>query len=151
MYSKQQASQLRQEFWTNFGRYMQPVLSSEGERINWVNYKTGVKHVFFRMVASKGASIAIVMEHPDIENQKKCFHQFVQLRKLFENTMNETWNWENGVAGENGKIISRISRELKGVHVFNKADWPALISFFKPRLVALDEFWSLVKPGFETW
>ena len=51
MYSKHEASQLRQEFWTPFGRYMQPVLSSEGERVNWINYKTGAKHIYFRMDA----------------------------------------------------------------------------------------------------
>jgi hypothetical protein len=43
MYSKDQASQLKQEFWTAFGQYMGPVLSAEGLRTNWINYKTGVK------------------------------------------------------------------------------------------------------------
>jgi hypothetical protein len=65
--------------------------------------------------------------------------------------MNEQWEWEALVADENGKTVSRIYKELGGVNIFNKTDWPALISFFKPRLIAFDEFWSLVKPGFEAW
>ena len=30
MFSKQEASQLRKEFWTAFGQYMKPVLSADG-------------------------------------------------------------------------------------------------------------------------
>jgi hypothetical protein len=64
MYTKEQASQLKQAFWTAFGQYMGPVLSAEGLRTNWINYKTGVKHIFFRMQAdNKMASIAIEIAH----------------------------------------------------------------------------------------
>jgi hypothetical protein len=149
MYSKQQASQPRQEFWTAFGKYMQPVLSAEGEKINWVNYKTGVKHIFFRMQANKGALIAIELSYPNPGDRRAQFNKFLQLKTLFTTTMQEDWIWQQDTQDENGKITSRISRELAGVNIFNKADWPALISFFKPRIIALDAFWSMVKPGFE--
>ena len=49
MYSKAEATQLRQAFWTAFGQYMAPVPSAEGETTNWINYKTGFKHLYFRM------------------------------------------------------------------------------------------------------
>jgi hypothetical protein len=39
---------------------------------------------------------------------------------------------------------------MEGVSIFNKEDWPKLISFFKPRIVALDEFWNMVKYSFES-
>ena len=60
MYSKQQASLLRKNFWTRFGQYMRPVKNSEGGSINWLNYKTGIKHIYFRMDANTDhARIAI--------------------------------------------------------------------------------------------
>ncbi|RZK28608.1 MAG: DUF4268 domain-containing protein, partial [Hymenobacter sp.] len=46
MYSKAEATQLRQAFWTTFGQYMAPVPSAEGWPTNWINYKTGLKHVY---------------------------------------------------------------------------------------------------------
>ena len=151
MYSKQQASQLRQEFWTALGKYMQPVLSSEGEKINWVNYKTGAKNIYFRMQAGKGAVIAIEITHPDAELQREYFDRFVQLRSLFRNILEEEWQWQLYVKDENGKFISRIYTEMQGVNIFNKNDWPALISFFKPRIIVLDKFWNEVKHGFDVW
>src|SRR5689334_3229582 len=105
MYSKQQASQLRQEFWTAFGRYMQPVLSAEGEKINWINYKTGIRHIFFRMHAAKGASIGIEITHPDAGIQLEYFEKFLQLKKIFADVMGEEWTWARADADENGKII----------------------------------------------
>ena len=56
MYSKSEASQLKQEFWTSFGQYMSPVLSAEGEKLNWINYKTGEKDIFFKMKANNKKS-----------------------------------------------------------------------------------------------
>ncbi len=56
MYSKQEAANLKREFWTVFGQYMRPVLSADGEQINWVNYKTGEKHVFFKCEADSKAA-----------------------------------------------------------------------------------------------
>jgi len=149
MYSKQEASHIRQEFWTAFGRYMQPVLSAEGETINWINYKTGVRHIYFRMDAGKGARISIELNHPDAAVQKEQFTLLTQMKQLLYNSLQEEWEWVSGVKDEHGKIHSLVFKELSGVHLFNKADWPALISFFKPRIIALDAFWSDVKPAFE--
>ena len=60
MYSKKEISLTRQEFWTAFGQYMAPIPSAGGEKINWINYKTGVKHIYFKMEADqKFASIGL--------------------------------------------------------------------------------------------
>ncbi|HEY0677799.1 MAG TPA: DUF4268 domain-containing protein [Chitinophagaceae bacterium] len=150
MYSKQESSRLRQEFWTVFGRYMNPVISAEGERVNWINYKTGEKHVFFRMEAGSNlATIAIELTHPDHSIQQLYFEHFLQLKHVLESELGEPWEWQLHVTDEQGRTISRIYKQISNVSLFRKDDWPALISFFKERLIALDSFWSNVKYGFE--
>jgi len=150
MYSKDQASQLKQEFWTAFGQYMGPVLSAEGLRTNWINYKTGVKNIYFRMQAdNKHASISIDITHQDIELQELFFEQFLTYKTMLHSTLNEDWEWELNTTDEYGKTISRIYTELKPVSIYQKENWPQLISFFKPRIIALDEFWSDAKTAFE--
>lgn len=150
MYSKQEATKLKQQFWTAFGKYMSPVLSAEGEHINWINYKTGEKNIFFRMQAdNKIATISIVITHKDESLQELYFEQFIQLKTLLQNTINENWIWQLHMHDENEKTITRIYTSIEQVNIFNKEDWPQLISFFKPRIIALDEFWSDVKLVFE--
>ncbi|MFT2008258.1 DUF4268 domain-containing protein [Pontibacter sp. 13R65] len=150
MYTREQASQLRQAFWTAFGQYIAPHPSAEGLRTNWANYKTGLKHVYFRMQADKkSASIAIEITHPDPEIQLLFFEQFQELRAMLHDTVGEEWEWALHTTDEHNRIISRIYKELPSVNVFNKDDWPALISFFKPRIIALDEFWSNAQYSFD--
>jgi len=150
MYTKQEASQLRQAFWTTFGQYMSPVLSAEGEKINWINYKTGEKNIVFRMQAdNKKASIGVELNHPDEDIRHLYFEQFLQFKKLFEQSVQEDWSWVQDDHDEWGRGISRIYCEQDGISIFKKEDWPQLISFFKPRIIALDAFWSGVKYGFE--
>lgn len=150
MYSKDQASQIRQSFWTTFGQYIAPQPSAEGLKINWINYKTGIKHVNFKMQAeNRMASIAIEMTHPDAGIQELFFEQFKQLKIVLADALQEDWEWQLHTQDEYGKTISRIYRQLNEVSIFNRNDWPALISFFKPRIIALDEFWNDAKYSFD--
>jgi hypothetical protein len=151
MYSKQEASKIRQDFWTSFGHYMSPLLSSEGEKINWINYKTGEKNILFRMQADhRSANIAIVITHNHPGIRELYYAQLLELRKLLELEMAEPWTWAGETTDETGKTISRVYTELSPVNIFNRQDWPALISFFKPRLIALDAFWNQVKYAFDS-
>jgi hypothetical protein len=150
MYSKQEASKLREEFWTAFGQYMSPVLSAEHVKINWINYKTGIRYINFRFHAdNKKARIAIEITHPDPLTREILFDQFLQLKKLLHAQLAEEWTWASSHYNESGKEISVIYTELTHVNIFSKMQWPELISFFKPRIIALDEFWSSAKYAFE--
>lgn len=150
MYSKQEASQLRKNFWTSFGQYMKPLRNADGETVNWLNYKTGIKHLYFRMDADiRQASIAIELRHPDTELQQLYFEKFAQLKNILHQTVGEECDWKLHMTDEDGKTISRIGTVLNGVNVFNSADWPLIISFLKPRIMALDSFWIMIKEGWE--
>jgi hypothetical protein len=150
MFTREEASRIRQEFWTTFGKYMSPVLSAEGVKVNWVNYHTSLKDVYFRMDAGqKSAAIYIAMEQADAHIQELYFEQFLELKQYLHDILQEEWDWQLHARVADGKIISRIYKELPGVSVFNKDHWPDLISFFKPRLIALDSFWENAKYHFQ--
>lgn len=150
MYTKAETSKIKQEFWTAFGQYMKPVPSAEGNKVNWQNYKTGVKKVFFRMKAEKGfVSIGIEINHRDIVMQELLFEQFVLFKNLLHQHLAEEWQWEAKVTDEFGSPVSKIEKRMEGISVMDKNDWPSIISFLKPRIIALDAFWSDVRHGFE--
>ena len=150
MYSKDEAARLRQQFWISFGQHMKPVPSASGSTVHWINYKTGVKNIFFKMdVDNKKASIAIQLSHPDQDIRHLIFDQFEEFKLMLTNTLEEEWDWTRDFTDEYGKTISQISITISGVSIFNQQHWPQLISFFKPRIIALDDFWDNVKPVFE--
>lgn len=150
MYSKEEASKLRQQFWITFGKYMKPIPSAEGVPVNWVNYKTGVKNVFFKMNAErKQTSISIAIIHADLATRTLFFEQFLAFKNLFNDAINEEWEWELNALDEYGVALSKISKTINHICAFNQQDWPTIISFLKPRIIALDQFWTDVKPVFE--
>lgn len=129
---------------------MRPVKGAEGDTINWLNYKTGIKHIYFRMDAGQqNASIAIELKHTDTVLQQHYFEQLGQLRSILEQITGEKWEWQLHTTDEDGNRISRITTSLAPVSIFKEADWPSIISFLKPRIIALDEFWMMVKNTFE--
>ncbi len=129
MYGKAGAAQLRQAFWTTFGQYMAPVLSAEGLPTNWINYKTGLKNVYFRMEADhRRARIGIELTQPDAGIRALFFEQFEELKTLLHETLGETWTWEPAATDAHGQPLSRIYQELTPANLFSRDDWPALYS-----------------------
>lgn len=150
MYTKEEISKIRQQFWTKFGQYMKPVPGSSGEKVNWLNYKTGLRHIAFKMNADKEkATVAIEIKHPLKEERMSYYNQFVLLKTLMKNETGFDWKWEDIVLDENNQTISRISLTMENINVLNEKDWPAIIAFLKPGIMALDIFWEMVKDGFE--
>ncbi len=142
MYSKAEAAQRRQAFWTALGQYMAPVPAADGEPTNWINYRTGIKHVYFRLHADqRNARIAIELTHPDPAVREIFYEQLAELRPALEEAVGEVWTWDPATADAHGQLLARVSQELAGANLFEQADWPRLISFFKPRLIGLDAFW----------
>lgn len=151
MYTAQESSKIKQSFWTTFGQYMSPILSADGLKVNWVNYKTSVPYISFKMDAdNKQAIISILLTHSDIGIQQLYFEQFEQLRKMLELTLKEEWFWKPPTPNEYGKPLSSIYKELNGVSIYRQEDWPMLISFFKERIIGLDEFWNNARYALES-
>jgi hypothetical protein len=150
MYSKAQYAQLKETFWTRFGQYMSLNLSSDGEKINWVNYHTGFKGLYFRMDAgTRTASIAIEITMKDPLMRELFYDRFISLKAVLTESLQESWKWEKEFSEESGRVISRIYAEKENVNIMNEQMWPDIISFLKPRIIALDEFWATAKYAFE--
>lgn len=146
MYDKR----LKDEFWTSFGKYMALSHSATGEKQHWLNYKTGVRYLQFRMDADEHhAMIAIELANHDEEARQRLYNLFLADRDLLTQYTNEAWNWENDLNIDGGRTISKIYRELKEVNVYRKTDWPAIISFLKPAMMGLDLFWTEQKEFYQ--
>jgi hypothetical protein len=146
VYTKQDTSAMVRMFWTSLGRYLHVIKGANGETINWLNYKTGVYQVFFRMKADlKEASVAIELQHPDSAVRKKQFDQLLAMKKIFHDIVQEEWDWCANTHDAHGNEMSYVKKVLPGVNLLIKDNWPRIISFLKPRILALDEFWQFAK------
>ena len=129
---------------------MSPVPSAGEEKVNWINYKTGIKGISFKTNADNNrAYVVIEIFSADKELQQKYFEIFLHFKKQFEAAAGKDWDMRQHFTTEDGKDIARISTELNGINIFRETDWPAIISFLKTKIMGLDGFWSEFKSAFE--
>ena len=93
MYSPRHESAIREEFWTSFGRYVSPILSANGKKISWVNYKTGIKNIQFKMNAGKSGAIINIEITGDAEKINKFFSLFLSFKPAFVKVFEHNWKW----------------------------------------------------------
>lgn len=149
MYSKEIASAIRSRFFTKLGQYLHPIASSNGQKVNWINYKTGVKQIYFRIdLPNRGCEIGLEICSADADLRKRQFHLLETGRSILDSDPEIKWTWSESSILETGAEISRVFDRLDGVSVLNESDWPVLISFIKPRLLLLDRCWQEVKELF---
>ena len=142
MYSARQSAEIRQQFWISLGKYLTPVPSASGSRISWLNYHTGIKYLYFRMHAdSQEAYLGVESEHPEGEVRRAIFARFRLLSESLDTNIPLLWHWEEEAVNINGKLVSRIFLRLENVNIMDNRCWPAMISFFKSGIIALDKFW----------
>ncbi|RYY22617.1 MAG: DUF4268 domain-containing protein [Chitinophagaceae bacterium] len=139
MYDKK----IKEAFWAVFGKYMSLQPSGSGQKINWINYKTGVKYLHFRLAADdKKAGMYIELSHPDLELQQQMFNQLLQDKYMLNTDPDLHWLYTPGITNTEGRIISKVFVEQFGPNVYFRSDWPAIISFLKSALVIVDLFWT---------
>ena len=120
---------------------MAPIPSANGEKINWINYKTGVPKIQVRLQADiSSASMGIYIHTADEHLHAKQWQIFTHLKASLEQSLREKWVWKN--AAETQEDASTIGVAIAGVNVMDESTWPQLISFFKQRLVLFDAFWT---------
>ncbi len=132
MYSKEEALQIKKDFWIAF--------AAEYPR-KWLLYNTKIKDVTFKFyVDNKKAQVLLDIEPKD-ENKRKVYYEKVEsLKKILLEDYLEDAIFERNFYLENGKIISRVWVEKSGISINNKNYWNAVFEFFNEKMDAFERF-----------
>lgn len=150
MFSKKEAQAIRVEFWTAFGLYMKKHSSYFGPGHKWLNYKTGVRHIFFRLIAEKNqVAISIEIQHKDQGIRALNFDQFAEVRKILDEMLPTKMEHQLHHRNLDGQEIARIYASSEAYSIYRKDDWGEMFRFLEGRLVPLDEFWYDFKDLFK--
>lgn len=147
MLSKEEKKAINQEFWSDFKTYMRPHQSSNGRRVNWLNYPTDIKCIYLRLEADKfGARINFDIQPKDKGIREIIWEQMEELKKVMTDSMNgDVGNWNFEYSTKDVDSFSRISWELEGVNYYVLADREKIFTFFKEKLIPLDTFYQNFK------
>ncbi|WP_299101518.1 DUF4268 domain-containing protein [uncultured Winogradskyella sp.] len=137
MFSKEESRQLRQEFWTSFGKSFPR---------KWLLYDTKAKGVSFKFhFNTKSALIALDLED-DLENRINYWEKLVALKSILKNDYLPDAIFEEEFYLENGKEISRIYLPLEQkVSIHNKNSWRDVMEFFNVNMTLFEAFFEEYK------
>ena len=118
-------------------------------KAKWMNYRTGLKDVYFRLETDgRVARVAIDIQHEDLEIRALFYEQFTELKRMLEESMEETLVWDEAYPLHNGLTVSRIYFEEQGHNFYLKENWPAIFQFFERYSVRFDAFWDDFRESF---
>ena len=113
MYDKDTVKNTKTEFYTSFGKFMGKHRSAHGNKVKWVNYNTGIKHLYLRLETDKkSARICIDLQHKDDDIRELFYEQFKALKTVFHEIMETEWVWVEKHINETGFNQCRIYIEI---------------------------------------
>lgn len=142
MLSKEEAKELKIEFWNRLETQLSKIRNPHGSKVNWMSYNTGVNHLYFRMEADEqGCRLVVDLQFKDEDIREIFYEQFLEFESMLSNTFKNI-HWNRDFDHWNGKRISRIAIEKSDCNYLNKNDWDKMHLFLKVNFKKLDEFWD---------
>lgn len=133
MFSKQEALQIKKDFWTGF---------AEAYPRKWLLHNTKIKDVTFKFfVDNKTAQVALEIEPKDDEKRKIYFEKVESLKTILLADFLADAVFERNYYLPNGKLISRIWVDIdQSVSVNNKNTWHEIYDFFAEKMTNFELF-----------
>lgn len=132
MYSKEEAQQIKKEFWTAF---------AEAYPRKWLLYDTKIKDVTFKFyIDNKKAQVLLDIEPKDEEKRKIYYEKIESLKTILHEDYLPEAILERNFYLDNGKVISRIWIEKLNVSLNNRKYWPEIFEFFSETMSKFELF-----------
>ena len=132
MFSKEEALQIKKDFWIAF--------AAEYPR-KWLLYNTKIKDVTFKFYVDNKKALVLLDIEPKDEEKRKIYYEKVESLKtiLLEDYLDDVI-FERNFYLETGKVISRVWVEKTGISINNKTTWPEVFDFFAEKMDAFERF-----------
>jgi hypothetical protein len=141
MYTKEEAKQLRLQFWEQFGKRcrVHPQLSQR--RKNFLLHRTKISGVALRFEAGrKGVRVLLELGQRNEDIRLKAFEILQNYKAVIEDGFPAGLNWEFYHQREDSeKEVCRIYTEMENADIHDQNEWPAIYNFFIENMLRLEE------------
>jgi len=146
MLGREEQKQRNIQFWEGFRNYIKKIPSSNGRRMNWLNYPSDVKGIYIRLQCDHdGARLCMDFQQKDPGIRAIMWEQMTELKKVLEDAVHYQAQWDPECISPEGFYHGRICWELTAKSFYRDEDWPEIYSFLCDRMVEFDEFYQEFK------
>lgn len=146
MLTKEEKRNINIQFWDGFQKYMRKFRSSNGRRMNWINYPTDTKFLYVRLEIDKNSARMCFDIQPKDQGVKDIvYEQCQELKVVLESEMKWETNWVEHFETQDGRSIARIYWEIQEVNLYQPETHERIKTFFADRLREFDIFYQEYK------
>ncbi len=143
MYSKEEAKNIRLEFWSRFENYSALRRRQKGKPAKWITNRTGIKQLKLKFhFDDEFASVGIDVETRDLDKRLALFAKLEELKSILEKRIGSPLLWEIDYILPSGKSISRIAHIKENVNIYNRDHWPEVFPFFYKNMMKIEDFFE---------
>ncbi len=136
MFSKEESKQLREQFWTSFGKSFPR---------KWILYNTGLKGLSLKFHFDTKALVALDLED-DLEKRIAYWEKLLALKSSLTSEYLPNAKFKEIYFLQNGKEISSIYVEFsKKVSIHNKSSWQVTMEFLNDSMLKFESFYTEYK------
>jgi len=142
MYSKEEAKQIRVEFWEQFRDFTNKRRRNKGRTGKWILNRTGINALNLKFhFDEETAIVGIDLETSNMDVRIALYDKLETLKNQINKALGENTIWELDYIRENQKHISRIYTSISNVSIFDKDSWNRVNMFFFDRMTALEDMY----------
>lgn len=140
MWSKEEAKEVRVNFWNGFKSYC----SKHKIYRKWVLTGVKIKSTQLKFyVDEQKALVLFQIDHKNDLRRYEIFECFLSYRKLMAADCGEDLKWEEDYYGIGERAVSAIYFELSAVNMYRQEDWDKIYAFFAEKMPLLEgAYWE---------
>ena len=133
MFSREESAKMRQEFWTSFGKSFPR---------KWILYQTKIKGLSFKFNFDTKKAMVLMEIEGSLEHRIKYFEKMQSLQDILERDFLSNVVYAESYELDNGKEVSCIFVEKKGVCIHNRETWREAMLFLNENMSKMEDFWG---------
>ena len=139
MYTKEEAKQLRKEFWILFGKRCSIVPELMGKKKKWVLYDTKISGLDLKFeVERESVMVMIELNRKNEAKRLDMFEKLLQYKRILESGFDGGLTWDFLYVRNAGEEVCRIYREQAGFDIHRKNQWPDIFNFLIENMLKLE-------------
>jgi len=145
MFNKEEAKELRLEFWQKLSNRTRRLPGQKGRKRLWISGNTGIKGLDLRFDPGREKIIVALEINIKKEEDRLALYEKLEAAKgLFEKQFEGPLIWDFAYTKDNGREVCRVYVEQPG-DMYVKESWPEIFTFMIDSMIRLERAFLEVK------
>ena len=143
MYTREEAKQLKRDFWNGFDAFCENLPRFKYRKKKWILYNTKIKGVEMKFDATRDGAY-VILEFNDQRRREEMFGIVQKYRVVFDQYFADAV-WQHDFEKPCGTMVSRIYRMQEGLDIHKKEQWHDFYVFLSKEMSHLERAFGEIR------